>query len=156
MAREEQRGRIVDDERFAELPPEERPVYPIGVVARMFGVHPQTLRLYEKEGLIKPYRTPGGTRLYSQKDVSRLAQITRLTQELGVNLAGVDIILRLLAQMEKMKRREQAILSAARQLLGDRFDKLQEMVGDYLGPEREEEALVPVSPRPPAVPPRKS
>jgi len=71
----------------------------ISVVSKMLGVHPQTLRLYEREGLVMPQRTKR-TRLYSQEDVERLAMIIRLTRELGVNRAGVDIILRLRHRLE--------------------------------------------------------
>lgn len=75
----------------------------ISVVSRMLGVHPQTLRLYEREGLVTPQRTKR-TRLYSQEDVERLAMIVRLTRELGVNRAGVDIILRLRHRLEVMQQ----------------------------------------------------
>ncbi|MBP1746086.1 MAG: hspR, partial [Deltaproteobacteria bacterium] len=71
-----------------------QPLFMISVVSKMLGVHPQTLRLYEREGLVMPQRTKR-TRVYSQEDVERLAMIIRLTRELGVNRAGVDIILRL-------------------------------------------------------------
>ena len=74
----------------------------ISVVSKMLGVHPQTLRLYEREGLVMPQRTKR-TRLYSQEDVERLAMIIRLTRELGVNRAGVDIILRLRHRLELLQ-----------------------------------------------------
>lgn len=80
-----------------------QPVFMISVVSRMLSVHPQTLRLYEKEGLVTPKRSKR-TRLYSQDDVDRLAMILRLTRELGVNRAGVDIILRLRHRLEVMQR----------------------------------------------------
>jgi MerR family transcriptional regulator, heat shock protein HspR len=76
-----------------------QPLLMISVVARMLSVHPQTLRLYEREGLITPHRTKR-TRLYSVEDVERLAMILRLTRELGVNRSGVDIILRLRHRLE--------------------------------------------------------
>jgi MerR family transcriptional regulator, heat shock protein HspR len=76
-----------------------QPLLMISVVARMLSVHPQTLRLYEKEGLVTPHRTKR-TRLYSVEDVERLAMILRLTRELGVNRSGVDIILRLRHRLE--------------------------------------------------------
>jgi len=78
--------------------------YTIGVVAKMYNIHPQTLRLYEREGLLKPSRTEGNTRLYTDEDLERLEFILFLTRELGVNLAGVDIILNLKEQMEEMQR----------------------------------------------------
>ena len=80
-----------------------QPVFMISVVSRMLNVHPQTLRLYEREGLIAPYRTKR-TRLYSQEDVEKLAMILRLTRELGVNRSGVEIILRLRHRIEAFQR----------------------------------------------------
>ncbi|MFH1026246.1 MAG: MerR family transcriptional regulator [Nitrospirota bacterium] len=80
-----------------------QPVFMISVVSRMLGVHPQTLRLYEREGLITPCRTKR-TRLYSQEDVERIAMILRLTRELGVNRSGVEIILRLRHRIEVFQR----------------------------------------------------
>lgn len=80
-----------------------RPKYPISVVADMIGVHPQTLRLYEREGLLKPQRTSRQTRLYSEADIERLKAIINLTQDMGVNLAGVEIILRMRGQMEDLQ-----------------------------------------------------
>lgn len=75
----------------------------IGVVAKRFGVHPQTLRLYEREGLLKPSRTEGNTRLYSEEDLRQLEVILNLTRDLGVNLAGVEIILNMRRKMERMQ-----------------------------------------------------
>jgi MerR family transcriptional regulator/heat shock protein HspR len=80
-----------------------QPLLMISVVAKMLNVHPQTLRLYEREGLITPYRTKR-TRLYSLDDVERLAMILRLTRELGVNRSGVEIILRLRHRLESFQR----------------------------------------------------
>lgn len=77
------------------------PVYLISVVAKVLNIHPQTLRQYEKEGLIEPSRTDGRMRLYSQKDVDRVKMILRLTRDLGVNLAGVDVILQLKERIEE-------------------------------------------------------
>jgi MerR family transcriptional regulator/heat shock protein HspR len=79
-----------------------QPLFMISVVSKMLGVHPQTLRLYEREGLVSPQRTKR-TRLYSEEDVERLAMIIRLTRELGVNRAGVDIILRLRHRLEVLQ-----------------------------------------------------
>lgn len=75
----------------------------IGVAARLCGVHPQTLRTYERMGLVCPAREKEKNRLYSQTDVERVKQIQRLTQDLGVNLAGVEVILRLLDQIEEIR-----------------------------------------------------
>jgi MerR family transcriptional regulator, heat shock protein HspR len=73
----------------------ERGRYMISVAAEIVGMHPQTLRIYETKGLVRPQRTPGGTRLYSETDLDRLRIIQRLTTELGLNLAGVELVLRL-------------------------------------------------------------
>lgn len=75
----------------------------ISVVAKSYGIHPQTLRLYEREGLLKPSRTEGNTRLYSEEDLRQLEVILNLTRELGVNLAGVEIILNMRQKMERMQ-----------------------------------------------------
>ena len=80
----------------------EEPVFLISVVARILSIHPQTLRQYEKEGLIEPGRTDGKMRLYSQKDIDKIKTILRLTRDLGVNLAGVDIILRLKDKLDEL------------------------------------------------------
>jgi MerR family transcriptional regulator/heat shock protein HspR len=80
----------------------ETPVYLIGIVSRLLGLHPQTLRLYERDGLISPRRSDGNTRLYSEKDVERLRLIRLLTHERGVNLAGVELILDLQDRMEQL------------------------------------------------------
>ncbi len=77
--------------------------YTISVVASQFSVHPQTLRLYEREGLLKPSRTEGNTRLYDEADMQRLEVILSLTRDLGVNLAGVEIILNMREKMEQMQ-----------------------------------------------------
>ena len=81
----------------------DEPVYLISVVAQMLNIHPQTLRQYEREGLVMPSRTQGRMRLYSQRDIDRMKLILRLTRQMGVNLAGVDIVLRLKEQMEQMQ-----------------------------------------------------
>lgn len=85
------------------------PVYMISVAARLCDLHPQTLRLYERLGLVRPYRVGRKNRMYSEADVERLRQIQRLTQDLGVNLAGVEIILDLLEKMQKMQDRMEMI-----------------------------------------------
>jgi MerR family transcriptional regulator/heat shock protein HspR len=79
----------------------DRPIYMISVAAELVGMHPQTLRMYEAKGLVRPQRTPGGTRLYSEADVERLRIIQRLTSELGLNLAGVELVLRLEDELRK-------------------------------------------------------
>src|ERR687886_2107190 len=84
---------------------DERPRYMISVAADLVGMHPQTLRIYEQKGLIRPKRTAGGTRLYSDADVERLQLIQQLTTELGLNLAGVEHVLRLEDELVRMRRR---------------------------------------------------
>jgi MerR family transcriptional regulator/heat shock protein HspR len=79
-------------------------MYMISVAAELVGMHPQTLRIYEQKGLVRPGRTPGGTRLYSEADVERLRIIQRLTTEVGLNLAGVEIVLRLEDELRKAHR----------------------------------------------------
>ena len=83
----------------------ERPLYMISVAAELVGMHPQTLRLYESKGLVRPSRTPGGTRLYSEADLERLRLIQRLTTDLGLNLAGVEQVLRLEDELRRMQAR---------------------------------------------------
>ncbi len=108
---------------------ENQPVYMIGVAASLCGVHPQTLRQYERLGLITPNRVGSKNRLYSENDIRRVRRIQRLTQEMGVNLAGVELILRLLDDMEEMKR------------------DMERQMGDYVEEvERRLAGLVPTNP----------
>ncbi len=81
--------------------------YMISAVAEMYEIHPQTLRLYEREGLLKPSRTEGNTRLYTEEDLRRLEFILSLARELGVNISGIAIILEMRARMEEMQRQMQ-------------------------------------------------
>jgi len=81
----------------------DEPVYLISVVATMLDIHPQTLRQYEREGLVEPSRTQGRMRLYSQRDIERMKLILRLTRQMGVNLAGVDVVLQLKEQIDTMQ-----------------------------------------------------
>jgi len=81
--------------------------YMISAVAEMYGIHPQTLRLYEREGLLKPSRTDGNTRLYTEEDLQRLEFILNLARDLGVNIAGIAIILQMRERMEEMNRQMQ-------------------------------------------------
>ena len=81
----------------------EEPLFLISVVAKVLSIHPQTLRQYEREGLVEPSRTDGKMRLYSQKDVDRVKTILNLTRELGVNLAGVDVILQLKEKIDDLE-----------------------------------------------------
>jgi MerR family transcriptional regulator/heat shock protein HspR len=91
------------------------PVYHISIVAQMVEVHPQTLRMYERMGLISPQRTRNNIRLFSDYDVERVRRIQHLTQELGVNLAGVEVVFKLLNEMERMRIEVEARLAEAGQ-----------------------------------------
>jgi MerR family transcriptional regulator/heat shock protein HspR len=84
---------------------QERPRYMISVAAELVGMHPQTLRIYESKGLVRPKRTPGNTRLYSEADLERLRLVQRLTTELGLNLAGVETVIRLEDELGKARAR---------------------------------------------------
>src|ERR671931_2034591 len=84
---------------------DDRPRYMISVAAELVGMHPQTLRIYESKGLVRPKRTAGNTRLYSERDLERLRMIQQLTTELGLNLAGVEVVLRLEDDLRKAHRR---------------------------------------------------
>jgi MerR family transcriptional regulator/heat shock protein HspR len=88
---------------------DDRPRYMISVAAELVGMHPQTLRIYEAKGLVRPGRTPGGTRLYSERDLERLKTIQRLTTELGLNLAGVQRVLALEDEMGKLRARAERL-----------------------------------------------
>jgi MerR family transcriptional regulator/heat shock protein HspR len=89
-------------------------VFRIGVISARFGIHPQTLRMYEREGLLQPARTRGNTRLYDADTIERLEIILALTRDLGVNLAGVEVILHMKKRMEKMQGEVQNLLSLVR------------------------------------------
>jgi MerR family transcriptional regulator, heat shock protein HspR len=93
----------------------DRPIYMISVAAELVGMHPQTLRIYETKGLVRPQRTPGGTRLYSEADVERLRIIQRLTSELGLNLAGVELVLRLEDELRKAHAQIEQLRREAKQ-----------------------------------------
>ena len=93
---------------------DDRPRYMISVAAELVGMHPQTLRMYEQKGLVRPQRTAGNTRLYSEADLERLRLIQRLTTELGLNLAGVEAVLRLEEQLQRMQARMERLESEMR------------------------------------------
>ena len=112
----------------------EHRLFMISVVSEMLGIHPQTLRLYEREGFIKPKRSGGNTRLYSEDDVERLEMVLRLTRELGVNLAGVEVILSMREQMEQMRREMAETIGQLREELAREIRRREETRG----------ALVPV------------
>jgi MerR family transcriptional regulator/heat shock protein HspR len=112
--------------------------YMISVVAKSYGIHPQTLRLYEREGLLKPSRTEGNTRLYSEEDLRQLEVILNLTRDLGVNLAGVEIILNMRRRMEQMQ-------GEMNEFVGHVREELQR-AGPEGWQERVEQALVKLPP----------
>ncbi len=91
--------------------------YMISAVAEQYQIHPQTLRLYEREGLLKPSRSDGNTRLYTQEDIDRLEVILKLTRDFGVNLAGVEIILNMREKMEAMQRQIEEFVSTLNEQL---------------------------------------
>ena len=88
---------------------DDRPRYMISVAADLVGMHPQTLRMYEQKGLVRPRRTAGNTRLYSEGDLARLRLIQRLTTQLGLNLAGVEAVLDLEKQLQRMQARMERV-----------------------------------------------
>lgn len=102
-------------------------VYVISVAAELAGVHPQTLRVYERKGLLSPERTTGNTRRYSAQDIERLRRIQELTQRDGVNLAGAKMILRLEEQVERMRRELTAMASRVRELEADVAREMRRM-----------------------------
>lgn len=112
----------------------DRPIYMISVAAELVGMHPQTLRIYEAKGLVRPQRTPGGTRLYSESDVDRLRVIQRLTTELGLNLAGVELTLRL----EDELRRAQAQIERLQAQLREEVQSVHRQYRRDLVPYREQ------------------
>jgi MerR family transcriptional regulator, heat shock protein HspR len=97
----------------------DRPRYMISVAAELVGMHPQTLRMYEQKGLVNPQRTAGNTRLYSDADVERLRLIQRLTGDLGLNLAGVERVLHMEDQLERLQRRMERMEHEMRRTLAD-------------------------------------
>lgn len=98
---------------------DDRPRYMISVAAEIVGMHPQTLRMYEARGLVNPQRTAGNTRLYSEVDLERLRLIQQLTTELGLNLAGVEHVIRLEEQMRRMRRMLERLEREMREQIAD-------------------------------------
>ena len=113
------RGTDPSSSRESSLRDRGRPLYMIGVVAEMLNVHPQTLRFYEKKGLLRPSRTVGRTRMYSAEDVEDLARLLRLTRDLGVNLAGVEIIIKMRRRMIDMQKQIEDLLAYVREDVGE-------------------------------------
>jgi MerR family transcriptional regulator/heat shock protein HspR len=129
--RQKAEGRVQETEPAARSPQpaadeNDRPRYVISVAAQILHVHPQTLRLYEREGLVEPKRTGGKIRLYSERDLEQIRRITRLTNDLGVNLAGAEIIIsmrermiEMRGEMERLRRRMDAEIEELRRELED-------------------------------------
>lgn len=113
-----------DDKRERETERDEteidrdKPLYVISIAAELVDMHPQTLRLYERKGLIEPSRSSGKTRLYSQRNIEQLREIRRLTQELGVNLAGVEEIIRLRQRLDELQRSMEERIATLQTQLG--------------------------------------
>ena len=128
------RGRRSDGDRMGQG---RGKYFMISVVAKNYGIHPQTLRLYEREGLLKPSRSVGNTRLYTDADLERLEIILSLTRELGVNLAGVEIILNMREKMDAMQREFESFLEQLRNHMGDFAPQVEKFA--------ETEALIPIS-----------
>ena len=102
--------------------------FSISAVAKMFSVHQQTVRLYEKQGLISPKRSSGNTRLFSEEDIDQLEEVIYLTHEMGINLAGVEMILRLKKQIKKMQSEMNKIFDSTQQELDQESEKSKEIV----------------------------
>jgi MerR family transcriptional regulator, heat shock protein HspR len=122
---------------MAKRPGTGKGYYMISAVAAKYNIHPQTLRLYEREGLLRPSRTDGNTRLYADEDLQELETILALTRELGVNLAGVEIILNMRRKMDRMQREVNEFMVYVKR-------ELQRGLGDW--EQRLNTALVPVAP----------
>jgi MerR family transcriptional regulator/heat shock protein HspR len=102
--------------------------FSISAVAKMFSVHQQTVRLYEKQGLITPKRSDGNTRLFSEEDIDRLEEVIYLTHEMGINLAGVEMILRLKKQIKKMQGEMNKLFESTQEELDMQTEKSKEMI----------------------------
>lgn len=120
---------------------EKQPVYMIGVAAQLCGVHPQTLRQYERLGLVIPARVGAKNRLYSETDIRRVRRIQHLTQDMGVNLAGVELILRLLDDMEEIRADMDRQIA---DYVAEAEARIQQLLGNTSVPLRKDETLLPV------------
>ena len=110
--------------------------YMISSVAEMYEIHPQTLRLYEREGLLRPSRSEGNTRLYTDEDLERLEFILNLARDLGVNIAGIGIVLQMRERMEEMNRQMQGFVDYVRTEMLSRMQQQQQQPGAGLVPLR--------------------
>lgn len=134
----------------------DRGVFMISVAAELAEMHPQTLRMYEQRGLIEPKRSPKGTRLYSHEDVERLRRIQEMTNELGLNLAGVEHVLRLEQELERSRRRVEALERRTTELQAEFAEQIEsvrrELRGGELVPLKHTRDIVARPPAPPAPP----
>jgi MerR family transcriptional regulator/heat shock protein HspR len=113
---------MMDEDRDQDR---DTPLYMISVVSELLDVHPQTLRLYEREGFIRPRRTRGNTRLYSERDVEEVRRVLHLTRDLGVNLAGVEVVLEMRRKMEKLQSEVEEKIEFLRQEMKREFERRQ-------------------------------
>jgi MerR family transcriptional regulator/heat shock protein HspR len=113
---------MMDEDRDQDR---DTPLYMISVVSELLDVHPQTLRLYEREGFIRPRRTRGNTRLYSERDVEDVRRVLHLTRDLGVNLAGVEVVLEMRRKMEKLQAEVEEKIEFLRQEMKREFERRQ-------------------------------
>jgi len=113
-----------------------KPRYMISVAAELVGMHPQTLRMYEQKGLVSPQRTPGNTRLYSEADLERLRLIQRLTTEFGLNLAGVEVVLRMEDEVERLRERMDAMQRRMREEIRDVERRYKREIVLYQAPQQ--------------------
>jgi MerR family transcriptional regulator/heat shock protein HspR len=125
--------------------------YLISAVAARYNIHPQTLRLYEREGLLKPSRTEGNTRLYSDEDLQVLETILALTRDLGVNLAGVEIILNMRRKMERMQSEVNEFMAYVKQELARGLGDWEQRLNTALVPTNTADLARPAAPAAPAV-----
>lgn len=124
----------------------------ISAVAQRYRIHPQTLRLYEREGLLTPSRTEGNTRLYGEEDLERLETILSLTRDLGVNLAGVEIILNMREKMDRMQREVNEFVNYVKQELSRGVGDWEQRLGTALVRSDAAERVRPAAPQKPAKP----
>ena len=130
-------------------------VYMISAVAEMYEIHPQTLRLYEREGLLKPSRSEGNTRYYTDEDLERLEFILNLARDLGVNIAGIAIILQMRERMEEMNRQMQSFVEYVRSEMLTRFQQAAPSSAGAIVPIRRS-AVAPKTVSPKTITPKKS
>jgi len=123
-----------------------RAAYMISAVAQQYQIHPQTLRLYEREGLLKPSRSEGNTRLYTQEDLERLEIILKLTRDLGVNLAGVEIILNMREKMAAMQKQIEEFVQSLNEELAARIQRPERQERNTLIPVIDLPSIAPVRP----------